>query len=214
MGKYTTVLFDFDGTVMDTNNVIIQSWQHTFRRIEGREHSVDEIVRTFGEPLEITMARMFPEHSTEETIEIYRSYHRDHFEKLISVFPGMKELLDELSRRKFRMGLVTSRLTHTTFQGLRAFDLEPYFDCIVTADDCTRHKPDPQPVQKALEKLGSKPTEAVMLGDSLFDIRCAHNAGADAILVGWALAVGQEELTGIDRPEYRIERAEDLLGIL
>lgn len=214
MGKYTTVLFDFDGTVMDTNNVIIQSWQHTFRTIEGREHSVDEIVRTFGEPLEITMTRIFPERSTEETIEIYRSYHRDHFEKLISVFPGMKELLAELSRRKFRMGLVTSRLTHTTFQGLRAFGLEPYFDCVVTADDCTRHKPDPQPVQKALEKLGSKPAEAVMLGDSLFDIRCAHNAGADAVLVGWALAVGEEELTGLDRPEYRIERAEDLLGIL
>lgn len=214
MKRYTTILFDFDGTVMDTNNVILQSWQHTFRTVYGEERPEEDIIRTFGEPLEITMKKMVPDRPLEEAIEIYRSYHKDNFGKLISVFPGMKELIAELSRQGYKLGLVTSRLKGTTYQGLEAYDLRQYFDCVITADDCTKHKPDPQPVLKALEKLGVKPDEAMMLGDSLFDIRCAHNAGVTSVLVGWAIAADEKDLVGDGKPDHRIDKAEDLLELL
>ena len=102
----------------------------------------------------------------------------------------------------------------STMAGLRKFGLEDDFDAIVTADDTTKHKPDPEPVLITLEKLGAKPEEALMIGDSMFDIKCAHNAGVKAVLVGWAEAVSEEDLNGPDRPEYFIEKAEDLFEIV
>ncbi len=97
-----TVLFDFDGTVMNTNNVIIQSWQHTFRTLEGKERPVDDIVETFGEPLITTMGRFFPEVPPQEAVDIYRSYHYERFEDLIDIFPGIIDILSQLKERNIR----------------------------------------------------------------------------------------------------------------
>ena len=214
MQKIDTVIFDFDGTVMDTNNVILNSWQHTFRTLENREEKPETIIKTFGEPLELTMKNFFPDVPVEESIAIYRSYHYDNFGKLISVFPGMKELIRELKDKNYKLGLVTSRLRKTTMQGLEAYDLLPYFEVIVTADDTTKHKPDPEPLNIALEKLGAAPENSVMVGDTMFDILCARNAGVKSVLVSWSMAVTEEEKNGPDRPDYISEKAEDLKEIL
>lgn len=214
MSKGNAILFDFDGTIMNTNDVIIQSWQHTFRMVEGKERPVEEIIRTFGEPLGVTMSKVLPQISVEEGVEIYRSYHRDNFGELIRLFPGMKELLAELKQRRYPLGLVTSRLAGTTYQGMEKYGIKAFFDCVVTADDTTKHKPDPEPVNIALSKLQAGPEGALFIGDSMFDIRCARNAGVKSVLVGWAMAVTEEEKTGPDGPDYIIQRAEDLLDLL
>ena len=214
MGKINTVLFDFDGTIMDTNNVILQSWQHTFHTVEGKERPVEEILSTFGEPLYVTMEKMLPQIPVEEGAAIYRGYHYDHFTELISIFPGILELMEELKRRGIKIGLVTSRLRHTTEIGLNKYDMVKYFDAIITCDDTEKFKPDPEPALLALERLNSKPDETLMVGDSLYDILCARGAGIKSALVGWAVAVTEEEKTGKDAPDYIIERAEDLLDII
>ena len=214
MSRTDTVLFDFDGTVMDTNNVIIQSWQHTFRTLENREEDLDKIIKTFGEPLEVTMRNLFPHVPVEESIAIYRSYHYNNFGELISVFPGMKELIRELKGRGCKLGLVTSRLRKTTMQGLEKYGLAEFFDAVVTADDTSKHKPDPEPVNIALEKLGSRPENSIMVGDTMFDILCARNAGVKSVLVSWALAVTEEEKNGPDGPDHTIEKAEELLALI
>lgn len=214
MDKIDTVLFDFDGTIMDTNNVILMSWQHTFKTLENREEKVETLVKTFGEPLETTMRKFFPHIPTEESIEIYRSYHRDNFGELIDLFPGMKELLAKVKGGGFKTGLVTSRLWHTTRQGMEKYGIEEYFDAVVTAEDTTRHKPDPQPVNIALEKLEAKPQQAIMLGDTMFDILCARNAGVRSVLVAWSMALDYRKDFGGDGPDYIIHRADELLDII
>lgn len=214
MSKITTVLFDFDGTIMNTNDIIIQSWQHTFRTLTGKEAPVDEIIRTFGEPLEYTLAQKFPDVPVEESIQIYRGFHHDYFEDLIELFPGMAELMEELQKRGYKMGLVTSRLKQTAMQGVRKFGLEKYFDYILTADDTDKHKPDPAPINITLERMGSKAEESIMIGDTMFDILCARNAGVPSVLVGWAVAVTEEEKTGPDAPDYIVAEAEDILKLL
>ena len=146
MNKIDTVLFDFDGTVMDTNNVILMSWQHTFRTLRGREADQKTIVKTFGEPLELTMKKFFPEVPAEKALEVYRSFHRDNFGELIDLFPGMRELLTEVKRRGYKTGLVTSRLYNTTMQGLEKYEIKDLFDAVLTADDTDKHKPDPAPI--------------------------------------------------------------------
>lgn len=216
MGKIDTVLFDFDGTIMDTNNVILMSWQHTFRTLENREEDESKLTATFGEPLEYTLERFFPDVPVEESIEVYRSYQRKNFSDLIALFPGMKELVIECKARGYKTGLVTSRLKRTAMEGLEKFDLTKHFDVIVTPEDTDKHKPDPEPVNIALEKLGSQPENAVMLGDTLFDIQCSHNAGIGAVLVSWSLALAgktREDL-GEDAPDHIIEKPEELFEII
>ena len=214
MTKINTVLFDFDGTIMDTNNVILKSWQHTFRTFEGKERTEEEIIGTFGEPLHLTMEKVLPDVPLEESVAVYREYNYANFLELIDLFPGILELVKELKARGYKTGIVTSRLKNTTGIGLRKYDMEKYFDVIVTCDDTDKHKPHPEPVNIALERLSSKPEEAIMIGDSMFDILCAKNAGVKAALVSWTIAVGEEEKTGENAPDYILENAEDLFGIL
>lgn len=215
--KKTTVLFDYDGTIMDTNDIILKSWQYTFRTLGAKELPMEVIFSSFGEPLQITMEKYFPgknEDEIKEAIDIYRSYQVDHYKELIEMFPGMAQLIKDLKARGYKVGLVTSRLRNSTEIGLKKFGLLEAFDYIVTADDTEKHKPDPEPVLIALEKLQAKPEEAIMIGDSMFDILCAQNAGVEAVLVGWAKAAEAQRKVVETKPEYVIQKAEEILDIL
>lgn len=209
-----TILFDFDGTVANTNRLIIDSWQHVFRTVHGKEADEADIKATFGEPLGISMVKNFPDMNPEDAIDMYRSHQKDIYEEMIEPFPGMVELLKGLKEKGYQVGIVTSRLRNSTMIGLRKFGLAETADCIVTCEDTDKHKPDPEPALIALEKLSAKAEETLMVGDSMFDIKCAHNAGIKAVMVGWAEAITETDLTGPDRPEYCIEKAEDLYDIL
>lgn len=209
-----TILFDFDGTVANTNRLIIDSWQHVFRTVHGKEADEADIKATFGEPLGVSMVKNFPDMNPEDAIDMYRSHQKDIYEEMIEPFPGMVELLKGLKEKGYQVGIVTSRLRNSTMIGLRKFGLAETADCIVTCEDTDKHKPDPEPALIALEKLSAKADETLMVGDSMFDIKCAHNAGIKAVMVGWAEAITEADLTGPDRPEYCIEKAEDLYDIL
>lgn len=214
MGKINTVLFDFDGTIMDTNHVIMKSWQHTFLTVEGKERPEEEILATFGEPLYLTMEKLLPRIPVEEGAEIYRSFHYDHFTDLIEIFPGILELLEEVKKRGYKTGVVTSRMAHTTEIGLKKYDMERFFDVVITCEDTEKFKPDPEPVNLAMRRLESAPEETIMVGDSIFDILSARGAGAKSALVSWAIAISEEDKSGDNAPDYILEKAEDLLDIL
>lgn len=211
MAKINTVLFDFDGTIMDTNDLIFKSWQHTFKELHGVDVSWETIRATLGEPLELTMENFFPEVPLQKCLDTYRSWHHDQFVDLIKLFPGMLELLEELRSRGYKMGLVTSRLKYTTMLGVEKYDLGRFFDYILTADDTDKHKPDPAPVLITLDKLGSKPEESIMIGDTVLDLGCARNAGVKSVLVDWTVAVTEEHKSQAD---YIIKKADELLDIL
>ena len=104
-----TVLFDFDGTLVNTNDVIIASWQHTYRHYLGREESIEKITSCFGEPLLITMEREFPGVDPEEAANIYRDFQKLKADELVKVFDGIPELLAALTPAGYRIAIVTSR---------------------------------------------------------------------------------------------------------
>ncbi len=215
--KINTVLFDFDGTLMNTNEVIINSWQHTFKTLTGKEGNQDVIIKTFGEPLKLTMKTFFPNVDVEEAVEIYRSYHIKNFGEMISLFEGSKEILQELKEKGYKIALVTSRLKGTTMEGLEHYGIKDYFHKIITIEDTTKHKPDPEPIEVALKALGSKADEAIMVGDTKFDIECAYNAKVTSVLVSWALSMGKEDLENLvecHRPDYVIDDFKELHQIL
>ncbi len=208
------VLFDFDGTVANTNRLVLDSWQHTYRTLTGREADEAVIKATFGEPLPVSMEKAFPDTPTDEAIAVYRDHQKDIYEEMIEAFEGMPELMKALKEKGYLVAIVTSRMRNSTLIGLRKFGVMEDIDCIVTCEDTDKHKPDPEPVLIALERLSVSAEEALMVGDSMFDIKCAHNAGVKSVLVEWAEAATEEDRNGPDAPEYIIGRAEDLFEIL
>ena len=212
-----TVVFDFDGTIMDTNDVIIGSWQHVYRTLRGKEGDLNYILSTFGEPLEYSMMTSFPEVDVEESVKIYRDWHRERFLDMIKLFPGITEMLQEVKARGYKTGIASSRLRLTLEQGLNKYDLGKYFDAIVAVEDTENPKPAPDIVLKTLDLLDAKPENAIMIGDSRLDILCAHNAGVPAVLVSWSATLAgktKEDFAPGEAPDYIIDKPSDLLEII
>lgn len=206
-----TILFDYDGTLMDTNEVVLQSWQHTFRTLKGHEEDPAVIRKTFGEPLVMTLQNTFPDVPLEKSLDIYRTFQKEVFTDFVELFPGVMSLLEALKNKGYKMGLVTSRTKDTTWAGLHHYGMDKYFDAVITAGDTDKHKPDPEPILITLDKLGSSPEDSIMVGDTMFDLLCAKNAGVKSVMVDWSVTMSAEEKAQAD---YVIKTAGELLEVL
>ena len=209
-----TVLFDFDGTLVNTNDVIIASWQHTYMHYRGREESIEIITSCFGEPLLITMEREFPGVDPQESAEVYRTYQQQNAHLLVKIFPGIVDLLKALKEAGYRMGIVTSRTRESALRYMDMFGITEYFEAMVTCDDTTVHKPNPEPILLGLEKMGITKGEAIMIGDSPFDIKCANNAGVKSVMVDWRITCDNSALISDCKWDYEIKEPMDLLKVL
>jgi len=212
-----TVLYDFDGTIMDTNDVIIGSWQHVYKTLRGQEGDLTYILSTFGEPLEYSMETSFPEVSKEESVKIYRDWQKEHFLDMIHLFPGVEEMLAEVKARGYRTGIATSRLSESLHRALSHFDLYKYFDAIVAVEDIEEAKPAPDTIYKVLDKLNARSENAIMMGDSRLDILCARNAGVPSVLVGWSATLAgktKEDFVPGEAPDFIIQKPEELFEII
>jgi pyrophosphatase PpaX len=205
------ILFDLDGTLLDTNELIIQSFKHTYKTHLNKDVDKDEIIKSFGEILKITLDREFGELS-EEAIKTYRNFQVGNFEKLIAIHEGVKEGIIELNRQGYKLGVVTSRLNESAIRGLKHFGLMEYFQSIIGADDTDKHKPDPIPAFIALKELGGKPSETIIVGDSPFDILCGKNAGIKSVAVGWS-ALPMDIILKYE-PDYVVDSMKELLTLI
>lgn len=170
------VLFDLDGTLIDTNELIIDSFKHTFKVLKDIEPERDQIISWFGEPLFKTMGKFFDD--VEEAISIYREYNLNHHDERISLYNNTKEMLISLRKRGYKLGIVTSKNKGTALKGLEFLGIRDYFDAIVTSDDVENHKPHREPVLKACGLLSIPPEEVIMVGDSMYDILSGRSAGS------------------------------------
>ncbi len=209
-----TVLFDFDGTLVNTNDAIIASWQHTYVHYTGREAGIEHITSCFGEPLLITMAREFPGVEPEESAEVYRRFQIENTDQLVKVFDGIPELLEALKKAGFRIAIVTSRTRESANRYMNMLGIDGYFEDMVSCEDTTIHKPNPEPILCCLEKLGITRDEAIMIGDSPFDMKCANNAGVKSVLVGWRITSGCAPQATDARADFEIEKPMDLMTVL
>ena len=207
-----TVLLDYDGTLMDTNELIHHSWNYLFEQVKGRTPTKEELYSTYGEMLPVTIRRFFGGNEEEvwHYIEIYREYQTHHYNDGIHLFPGVAEMLETLKNEGYRLCLVTSRMGSSSFSGLRQFGIDPYFDAFVTAEDTTAHKPEPDPALAALRKLDRMPEQAVMLGDTWYDMECARRAGVSPVLAGWSEAYWYREDRTTGMPDHIVRKPEDM----
>ena len=208
--KYKYILFDLDGTLIDTNQLIIDSFKHTYKTHLSRDIEEKEIQQYFGEPLITTLRRYSPE-KAEELYDTYIRYNESVHDSSVNLCCDIQECLEQLKEMGCVLAVVTSKRYKMAHRGLELFGITKHFSTLVTVDDTENHKPHPEPVLRALEKLGAAADEAIMVGDSIFDIQCAHNAGVKAIQVTWGAALDQQQQ---EKPDYLVDNALEIVDIV
>lgn len=208
--KYSCVLFDLDGTILDSNKLIIESFKHTLKKHLSLEVTDEEIYRYFGEPLRITLAR-YDENKLEEMLITYRKFNNDKHDELAAIFPGATEVIEELASENIKLGIVTSKLRRSALKGVELTGVANLIETVVAYEDTTLHKPDPSPVLKALNQLNHSTENTLMVGDSPFDWLCARNAGITSVGVGWSVHLPEKLVEG--RPDIIINNFSELISI-
>lgn len=210
--RFETVLFDLDGTLIDSGGLILASFQHATRTVLGRIYP-DEVLmaNVGGHGIHATM-REFDEKRVDELVDVYREHNMREY-RAVRAFPGIEDVLERLACEGRRLGIVTVKSRPTVDVTFEVLPLGRYFETVVTGDDTTRHKPDPEPLLLALERLGSEPESAAYVGDSPFDIGAAKAAGMTAIAVLWGRIHGRARLEP-EQPDVFVERPEELVDVL
>lgn len=189
MKAYSSYLFDADGTLFDTTELIYQCFVYSCRKYGNREVTREEILPSIG----LTLATQFTQHLGPLPAEQLDAIQADHmayqltiYRQYLRPFPGVAETLSALKAQGRKLAIVTSRKMRSLGLYLRETGVFDYFDAFVTPDDTTRHKPDPEPALKAMALLGADREQTVIIGDSVYDIECGLNAGIDTVFVNWS----------------------------
>jgi len=207
---YPVVLFDLDGTVIDSGGIILASMRHATREVLGREYADEELLQTVGGPGLEAQMRAFDPDRVDELVTVYRAHNEPLHEELVCC-AGMEDVLGRLHAEGRRLGVVTAKRRETVELAFAHVPLAHLFDVIVGGDETERHKPDPEPLLLAAERLGAAPAETAYVGDSPFDVRAAKAAGMLAVAVTWGRIHDRARLER-EQPDAIVDTAEELLA--
>jgi pyrophosphatase PpaX len=209
--RFPVVLFDLDGTLVDSGAIIVASMRHAARTVLEREVEEELLRASIGGPGLVEQMRALDPDRVDELIAVYRA----HNEPLHAELAPCDDIVDVLPRlaEGRRLGVVTAKRTATVALAWEAVPIDRYFDVVVGWEDTERHKPDPDPVLEALRRLGARPEEAAYVGDSPFDVRAAKAAGVFAVAVGWG-GIHDEARLRAEQPDAFVTCAEELLDVL
>ncbi len=207
------LLFDLDGTLVDTIDLIVASFRHVLEDLAGHPLTRQEIIDLFG-PTEPAIIDRFagPEQRQAAHDRFFEHYEQNH-DRLVTLFPGIPELVREAAERGHPMAVITNKGRRTTAITLEKCGLAPYFPVVVTGDDVARPKPDPEGIRLALARLGTGPARAWYIGDSPVDVLAGRGAGTRTCAVTWGGVHPQEE-TLAQGPDALCRTADDLRRLL
>lgn len=198
------VLFDLDGTLLDTHGLILASFRHATQEVLGADYPEDVLLRKVGQPLDVQMWDFTDDPRIhEELLTTYRAHNHGIHDQMVRAFAGIPEMLAQLKAQGCAMGVVTSKRHALAQRGLEACGIADYMECLVGPDDYPAHKPDPGPVRYGCELLGVLPQECAYVGDSPFDIQAGNGAGCPTVACTWGMfALG---LLEAQNPTFTIE---------
>jgi pyrophosphatase PpaX len=213
MPTVQTVLFDLDGTLIDSVRLILDSYHHTLAAHGLPPRSDEEWLRGVGTPLSVQLAEWSDDRGTlEALIATYREYNLAHHDRMVTVYPGVVTSVEAIRAAGRRTGLVTSKNRQGALRGLTLAKLERMMDVLVCADEVTNPKPHPEPVEKAVGLLGADPRTTVYVGDSIHDMVSGRAAGVRTAAALWG-PFGRAHLEGAT-PDYWLEQPPDLLTLI
>jgi pyrophosphatase PpaX len=207
--RFPVVLFDLDGTVVDSGGIILASMRHATREVLGRDFGDAELMQAVGGPgLEAQMEVFAPER-VDDLVRVYRA-HNEPLHDELEACVGMEEVLLRLHEQGHRLGVVTAKRRSTVELAFARVPIAHLFETVVGGDETQKHKPDPEPLLLAAERMNARSDETAYVGDSPFDIRAAKAAGMHAIAVTWGRIHDRERLER-EEPDAIVDTAEELL---
>jgi pyrophosphatase PpaX len=210
--RYPVVLFDLDGTLIDSGAMILASMRHAAKKVLARDYSDAELLAAVGgSGLREQMHALDPERA-EELVDAYR-VHNEPLHEGLECCAGIEGMLAQLSEEGRRLGIVTAKRRATVELAFAVLPISRHFDAVVTSEQTELHKPHPEPLLRALDLLEAAPEESVYVGDSPVDIAAAQAAGIAAIAVGWG-GIHTRGRVLAERPDAYVESVEDLLAVL
>jgi pyrophosphatase PpaX len=209
--RVDAVLFDLDGTLLDSYALISESFTYACRHVLNRDLTQEDVLERWGAPLHVRFEGVDPAR-IDDLISAYIAYYEAHQDRHLSLFPGVREMLEALKDRRVRMAIVTSKRRYTTGLTVRKFSLEPYFGAVISEQDVAAPKPAPDPVFAALRQLEVAPAQALMVGDGVFDIRAARAAGVAGAAALW----GTHEMDALlaSGADYAVPTPADVLALI
>lgn len=208
--EINALLFDFDGTLLDTNELIIQTFTAVLGEHFPGRYEREDILHFIGPSLEQTFESIDAERAVELTAQ-YRATNKQLHDELITEYDGVAETLRLLKARGVKMAIVSTKRSANIKRGLALMGIEEVFEHIISLDEVKNPKPDPEPILLALEKLGASKEEALMIGDNYHDIEGGKNAGVRTAGVAWSIK-GEVFLASLD-PDYMLQHISDLLEL-
>ncbi|MGH9768990.1 MAG: HAD family hydrolase, partial [Blastocatellia bacterium] len=235
--KINLLLFDFDGTLVNTTPLILRCFRATWERVFGFVYDDSQYINTFGMLLPKAMRLLTEQAIAEERIArpdgpqgysagysasylaakseeltlVYRAFNQQWHDQMIEPFDGVEETLGELRSRGFSLGVVSSKMRAGLQRGLDAYQMAGMFDVIVAGDDCENHKPHPEPLLRAIGAMNASRNEAVYVGDSTHDIIAGRAARMRTAAATWG-PFPRIELENL-RPDYLLNSPRDLLTV-
>lgn len=206
MKTYKHLVFDIDGTIIDSAKINMLSLQETVKELRGDVMPLEDLYFSFGIPGVRAMEILgFPE--PEKAVQVWIRNYSACAERLgMPLFPGMREILERLREKGASLGIITSKLREEYDEHFEKQGLLKLFPWVVTASDTPKGKPYPDPMLEYLRRTGAAPEEVLYFGDTAYDMDCARSAGVDHALVLWGCLSPE----GIDAT-YRLEKAEEIL---
>ena len=208
------ILFDFDGTLANTTDIILAGFHKACREVLQHEVTDEEIIKTFGLTLKAGMEVLAdrPE-QVDPMRDIYREYFYTNHDAMIKPLPGVAEAIAKLDKQGIKMAVVTSKRRPMALRGLECVGLDRFIKVVIACDDVVQRKPAPDAMLAAIDRLAVRPEECLCVGDSPFDLQSGHNAGTKAAAVTYTL-FNWEEMLQQGKPDYIINSIEDLLKII
>ncbi len=214
--KRDVVLFDLDGTVLDTFQPILDSMRYATEKVFGQALPDEELVAKVGQPLVTQMQTFAADHGygpevAEELTVTYRTHNEQDLQEKSGPFAGVPRAIDTLREKGYTVGVVTSKRVWLATESLKAHGLYDLFACVNGAEDSEGHKPDPDPLFAAAKKLGVSPDRCIYVGDSPYDLQAAKAADMPSVGVAWGKFFSREVLLN-EMPSVLICDPSELVG--
>jgi pyrophosphatase PpaX len=210
--RFPVVLFDLDGTVIDSGAIILASMRHAAKEVLGSEPPDEELMAAVGGPgLEAQMHALAPDR-VEELVTVYRA-HNEPLHDGLACCAGIDDVLVRLKDEGRRLGIVTAKRRQTVELAFDRVPIAHLFETVVGGDETERHKPNPEPLLLALERLEARADDAAYVGDAPFDVKAAKAAGLFSVAVTWGGIHARERLEA-EEPDALVDTAEELYGVL
>ena len=195
----STVLFDMDGTLLDTTELTLSAFNYTWLQYFKKPFKRDlwDVGRVLRKQFLVFEK---DEQRVDAMLETFRDHVRERHDDLCRIYPGIPEMLDNLSGHEIKMGIVSSKVEELVRRELSMFNIDRYFDVFICADNFPVHKPDARPILHAMEQLSAEKSATLFVGDSTMDIQAAHNAGIPIVAVLWG--PGNNETIRDAKPDY------------